>query len=189
MKLELEKPYSELYKSGYIVTNPENRKNVILVRNDNSQTTTSYARYLMGVKLGYIVPDEFEVDHKDDDKTNDHPDNLQLLTPEENRNKEISRFMAEDQELEYATCEYCKKDFFVTPSDFNKRSKNKTGMFCSKNCSGKFVVMNNPLIGGGKTISEEDKINIKNLRSQGKSSYKIAEQTGFARNTIMKYWT
>lgn len=129
MKLELEKPYSELYKSGYIVTNPENRKNVILVRNDNSQTTTSYARYLMGVKLGYIVPDEFEVDHKDDDKTNDHPDNLQLLTPEENRNKENVNLII----LRYFICPQCKKQFSLTGKQLGQR-RNKLNPTCSKKC-------------------------------------------------------
>lgn len=33
------------------------------------------------------IPDGYDVDHKDDDKSNDHPDNLQLLTPEDNWEK------------------------------------------------------------------------------------------------------
>lgn len=38
----------------------------------------------MCVKLGYIIPSDLQVDHIDDDKTNDNVSNLQLLTQAEN---------------------------------------------------------------------------------------------------------
>ena len=40
----------------------------------------------------------------------------------------------------------------------------------------------------GKTITKEQINLIKDLRSQGYSSYKITELIGIARNTVMKYW-
>ena len=48
-------------------------------------------RYLMCVHLGYILPTELEVDHKDNDKTNDDFNNLQILTKEQNRIKEVKK--------------------------------------------------------------------------------------------------
>lgn len=84
MKIKLKDPYAKKYKAGYVVVNPENRRNLILVDNFGRLTTVSYARYLMAVKLGrFLTVDEF-VDHKDEDKTNDTLRNLQILTRAEN---------------------------------------------------------------------------------------------------------
>lgn len=87
MKIDLQTPFKELWKTGYIVTNTENRRNVCLVNSEQDRTTISYARYLMCVKLGYILSSEYEVDHIDDDKTNDSIGNLQVLTKKENLQK------------------------------------------------------------------------------------------------------
>lgn len=76
-----------MWKTGYIVINSENRRNVCLVNSEQHRTTISYARYLMCVKLGYIISSEFEVDHIDEDKTNDDIENLQILTKKENLQK------------------------------------------------------------------------------------------------------
>jgi len=51
MKIELEYPFNITWKRGYIVTNPENRKNVLLYNSQPDRTTISYARYLMSVSL------------------------------------------------------------------------------------------------------------------------------------------
>lgn len=49
--------------------------------------TTSYARYLMEVKLGRLLTSDEEVDHIDDDSFNDDINNLQILTPLANKVK------------------------------------------------------------------------------------------------------
>lgn len=41
----------------------------------------SYSRYLMCVKEGRILSKNEEVDHIDNNKTNDDPSNLQIITP------------------------------------------------------------------------------------------------------------
>ena len=50
-KLILEEPYKSIWKHGYIVTNKENRKTVILFNSKEDRTSTQYARYLMSVNL------------------------------------------------------------------------------------------------------------------------------------------
>lgn len=88
MKLDkVEYPYSDLYKTAYITTNDEGRKLVIFVKNGKSVKGTPYARYLMAVKLGRFLRSDEQVDHIDNDKTNDSIDNLQILTMRENIQK------------------------------------------------------------------------------------------------------
>lgn len=86
-------------------------KNVCLV-NDTTRTTVSYARYLMSVKLGYLVPDHLQVDHIDNNKENDDINNLQLLTPEQNKLKEQLRYLNEDQVNYGYHCASCEVPFF-----------------------------------------------------------------------------
>lgn len=87
MKLEIQKPFIGIWKAAYLVINRHNRRMVCLVKDKHDRTTISYARYLMSVKLGRLLTDHEHVDHIDNDKTNDLIDNLQILTPEENRDK------------------------------------------------------------------------------------------------------
>lgn len=83
-------PFNEKWLCGYIVTNPERRRNVCLV-GGAPRTTISYARYLMSVKLGRFLKDDEHVDHIDHDKTNDTLRNLQLINRAENIGKENKR--------------------------------------------------------------------------------------------------
>ena len=134
MKIKLEEPFKTRWRNGYIVTNPENRKNICLVNNDKDRTTVSYARYLMCVKLGYVLSNEFEVDHIDDDKTNDDINNLQVLTWQQNKLKEDQRFTLFEQEHYAFICEICGTHFL---QDLRQGYKFKmTGIFpaCSKSC-------------------------------------------------------
>lgn len=133
MKIELESPFKEKWKCGYIVVNPENRRNVILYNTGETSTTISYARYLMSVKLGYIVPDGLEVDHKDDDKTNDDINNLQILTKPQNREKADELFRSKRipkhgtlTEYRYCKCDLCKEAKSVWMKQYS-RDRNKNG--------------------------------------------------------------
>jgi hypothetical protein len=187
MIIQLQEPFASRWSKGYLVINNQNRRNIILFNNDVDRTTISYARYLMGIKLGYFVPDHLEVDHKDDDKTNDDISNLKLLTGEQNRLKEQYR-QAMERTFYGFHCAYCNTPFVLSGRDLNMRIAKGTELaFCTRICAGKY----NSEIGNGPphvSISYEKTQQIKQLRSQGLSSYKIAEITGAARNTVMKYW-
>lgn len=88
-KISLGYPYSSDWKRGYVVTNRENRKTLILYNSSSDRTSTQYARYLTAVKLGRYLTSGEEVDHIDEDKTNDHIDNLRVVSPSEHRAKNI----------------------------------------------------------------------------------------------------
>ena len=90
-EIKLEYPYSEIWKKGYIVVNPEGRRTLILFNSSDDRTSTQYARYLLAVKLGRFLNDDEQVDHKDNDKTNDALGNLQILSKQENIAKSNKR--------------------------------------------------------------------------------------------------
>lgn len=181
MEIQLRPPFNLKWKKGYLVVNPENRKNIILYNSQTNRTTISYARYLYSVYLGYEVPAEFEVDHKNNDKTDDRIDNYQLLTQEQNRLKQDWWFNAMIQQWHILPCTFCQGLIYITERDL--RFKNIDTICCSRSCAASLQ-----LTTSGSKILQEDIELIKQLRIQGLSSYKIADKTGFARNTVMKYW-
>ena len=195
MKIDLEYPFSSLWKSGYIVVNSEGRRNVILFNSQTNRSTVSYARYLMSVKLGRFLTDQEEVDHIDNNKTNDDPNNLQILTPEQNREKQRLHYINSVQQKFELVCPNCGCNFSLTEREMNGRfiqiRKNASlGLiYCSSSCSSIFNKLLNPTSSTiGTPITDEKIKNIKRLKQQGFSSYKISEQLGIARNTVMKYW-
>ena len=129
MKIELESPYKEMWRKGYLVTNTEGRRNIILFNSRSERTTVSYARYLMSVSLGYFVPPEYEVDHIDDDKTNDILSNLQLLSSTENKKKQASKTRPS------VCCVICGVVVVL-------KRKQKGQKTCSRVCGGKLGALN-----------------------------------------------
>lgn len=136
-KIELLSPFKELWRFGYLVTNSENRRNVILYNSNKDRSTVSYARYLMCVSLGRILSEEEHVDHCDEDKTNDILSNLQILTPIENTKKNV-RSRVGSVLLVKISCPICGVRF--------ERKKGLTQlvpslrgkvMACSRRCSGR----------------------------------------------------
>ena len=133
-KIELEYPYNERWKHGYIVTNTENRKNVILYNNNNDRSTTALARYRMAVELGRFLEEYEHVDHIDNDKTNDCIDNLQILSVRENIIKQTN-FYGGSKWLELV-CPVCNRTYirkkgntFTTPAKYGQL------LTCGRSCS------------------------------------------------------
>ena len=195
MKIVLEKPFSENWKSGYLVTNSENRKNVVLFNSDKERTTVSYARYLMSVYLGrYLEPNE-HVDHIDNDKSNDIIENLQILSPRDNNIKYV-KFSRKEAKLVIICCCNCENDFTMRQSNFRSKLKNSTTgfFFCTKACQYSYfskykICVNNKNNYKPRNLTTRENISlIKELRKTGLSSYEINRRTGISRNTIMKYW-
>lgn len=188
MLIDLEEPFKSLWLRGNLYISKENRRTLSLSGLNNSFTIT-YARYLMCVKLGYILPTELEVDHIDYDKTNDDISNLQVLTKQENLLKEHYRYIMEEQKCYGFICAYCETNFILTERKVNMRlAQNVELAFCSRPCAQKYYITTSGNNFSKPEISNENKLAIKELHASGLSSYKISETTGFARNTVMKYW-
>ena len=82
-------PYSEywIYKVWH---EKEGRwqANLIYKEDTTKRTTISYARYVLSVHLGRLLDSKTEhVDHIDNNCANDELENLQILSPEDNKLK------------------------------------------------------------------------------------------------------
>jgi len=129
MKINIQKPFSDIYKKAYLVINKENRKTVILYTSHKHRSSVSYARYLMSIKLNRFLDKNEHVDHIDNDKTNDNISNLQILTPKENTNKQ---FGVGQTFLDFK-CPECNKLFKLSKN----RCYGKKAPTCSRSCGGK----------------------------------------------------
>lgn len=127
MKIELEFPFNDIWRHGYIVINKENRRMVCLVNSKTFRTTISYARYLMCVKERRILAKNEHVDHINDDKTNDSIENLQILTQREN----IIKSCKTGETINNFICPICSKKFELTA-----RQSHKINPTCSRRCGG-----------------------------------------------------
>lgn len=134
-KINLQEPFKSKWKWGYTRTNPDGRVSITLYNSDNDRKTISYARYLMGIHLGYEVPDEYEVDHINNDKTDDRIENFQLLTRSDNIKKRHEYYRNEIQEKQNLICNYCNREFKIPVYEY-KRSlqRNCKNFYCSKKC-------------------------------------------------------
>ena len=81
--IDLEYPYNEIWKKGYLNTNKENRKTLTLYNSHGDRSSTQYARYLLAVSLGRFLTEQEHVDHIDNDKTNDSLENLRVVSIKE----------------------------------------------------------------------------------------------------------
>lgn len=125
-----EYPYSDYYIYGPVYHKKE-KQNYILLRHkyNNRKTSISYARYLMSIKLKRTLDKSEEVDHIDNNKQNDSLENLQILSPLENKKKNPVI-----KTLINCVCANCNINFFK-----EKRQMKKTkNTFCSRSCNGKF---------------------------------------------------
>lgn len=132
-KIDLEFPYSEIWKSGYVVTNKENRKTLLLVNDKKDRSSTQYARYLLAVKLKRFLTSDETVDHVNDDKTDDSLENLQILTRKDNL---VKANKYPDVKL---ICPICKDTFYRTLTQLRgKKERIENNMVaCSRSCGGK----------------------------------------------------
>jgi len=99
----------------------------------NSKGLYPLHRVLAENKIGrYLLPNEI-VHHKDEDKTNNKEENLEVLT-----NEEHSRLHAKTVELVDLVCSNCGDNFQLKPHAYRLRiNRNKTKkIFCSRSCGG-----------------------------------------------------
>lgn len=139
-RVRAEFPYEDYWL--YIVFHrKENRRMANLIRIDDikQRKTLSYARYLMSVdKKRYLTEDE-EVDHINNDKTNDELSNLQILSKEDNLKKqELYRATYSQPKTMKLVCPVCGINFDYPTRNFKHHTKNgRTRFNCSRKCAGK----------------------------------------------------
>lgn len=183
MVIDLLPPFSNCYRKGYLSINPEGRRIIALYNSSTDRRTMSYARYLKSVELGYEIPEGIEVDHADNDKTNDAIGNLQLLTKMENVTKDFSRRESKYKSCTLVCCE-CGVSYDITAKQHAARVANKTVLdFCSMRCSGTYHYKRNAPPTKKIDISEFEEL-VKSLKSQGMSDRKISETTGLSRHSV-----
>jgi endogenous inhibitor of DNA gyrase (YacG/DUF329 family) len=111
-------------------TRKDGRQHVVHY-SEGKRTTESYPRYLWKQTFGEI-PFGYEVDHKDDDLTNNSLDNFQLLLKTENARKSSPKAVTVE-----LTCKRCGNKFQRALSqEKHNRSQGKDGPYCSKRCVG-----------------------------------------------------
>lgn len=128
---------SEVYQQPVKLWGPykckDGRLRVDLLKiEDDKDTTHLYAKVVLEAKLGRrLLPGE-TVDHIDEDKTNDHPDNLQPLPLQDNRLKSATYRVGPTE-----NCAGCGILFELSRHQTSDRSRGKPGPFCSKGCASK----------------------------------------------------
>lgn len=93
-------------------------------------------------KLGRPLLSNEVADHINNDKTDDRPENLQVLTFSENAKKEMNRVERKEEQVSF-NCPNCGKEF-MKPKRFVKYYELKTisGPYCSRHCAGKYTYKN-----------------------------------------------
>jgi hypothetical protein len=124
--------------SGYKIYGPYgSRRKMVALVSPGHRTTMSYARHLMSVSIGRELTADEEVDHIDDDCTNDVIGNLQILTPAQNKAKQDR--LRREKSLVTLTCPQCKEDF-TRPRRYTKLRSGSPGgeSCCSRSCSASY---------------------------------------------------
>lgn len=111
------------------------RKQVVLISPTDERHTLTVARLVMCTHLGRLLDSSEEVDHIDNDCTNDALENLQLLTKAANVAKSNPVRSA------YFECPACGIQFELRGKRLaeyksnHRRKPSMTGPYCSKSCA------------------------------------------------------
>ena len=98
-----------------------------------TRRTQSYPRYLMEQYLGRELEDWEQVDHINDDPTDNRLENLQILSGPDNVRKSVK-----GEEIGTFICPTCLNEFELVMRQYraNQLKQGKSGPFCSKSCAG-----------------------------------------------------
>ena len=135
MKIEVSDYFKGDYRAAYLFKNNKNRNVVELVHKNSTKENPikrfiSYAKYLWISYNKQEVPEGYEVDHINEDGTDDRIENLQLLTKRENIQKARN---LHPKQVSILVCPVCNKEF-TTDTRFVGRYSQPT--CCCRRCSG-----------------------------------------------------
>ncbi len=110
---------------------------VTLKYTDGSRRSQFYSRFLWERRHGRKIPPGLQVDHVDEDPTNEQVGNYQLLTGPENIAKHVA-MKGKSAEVVHLACSECGQPFESLARRERRRVKQgKAGPFCSKQCAGR----------------------------------------------------
>lgn len=139
---EAKYPYDDYYLYKVYHKN-ENRNYAVLIPKDKTsglkRHTIAFARYLVATNLKRFLTKDEEVDHIDNDKSNDIIENLQILSREENISKYATYHGKKYVELR---CPICKK-LFELPKGQSYLQKHSKYNCCSVECNSKIKSITN----------------------------------------------
>lgn len=141
----LPQPY-DYYTRGHIyISKRDNRRMIVLYKSGSDRTLMTYARFLVQIDRYArglpLVPQGYEIDHKDDNKLNDRYDNLDILTKLENVAKQNALRGFRKLVL---TCPMCAKLFTALPERYCQAGKYKI-LCCSAVCRFNFFYCRIPV--------------------------------------------
>lgn len=125
----------------YVITNYKQgfRKSACIYKNSKFIKCIGYAKYLVESENNIVIPDGYEVDHIDGDRTNDILINLQIISKEMNNLKQkyetgdFTRYVR-------LVCPYCGKQFEIEDRNYNIKLIYNKFITCSRSCAGKISV-------------------------------------------------
>ena len=127
MKIEVSDYYKDKIKNAYVVVNKEPRRVCVMVYNDGTKHSMSYAKYLYTSHFCCDVPKGEEIDHINGDKMDDRIENLQKISKAYNIKKD-----RKGQEMIEIKCPVCGQTFL-----FKKRNlSSHPNPCCSRRCGG-----------------------------------------------------
>lgn len=115
-------------------TRKDKRKHIIIIHANGERQTKSWPKYLLEQKIGRELEGDETCDHIDEDFTNDHPDNLQVLSRSKNAEKSGA---LRETEYYYFVCPQCGTDAKKEMRNVRGNwKKGRPGPYCSRSCAG-----------------------------------------------------
>lgn len=130
MRYNCEFPFSGYYTKYFY--SKEGRYRIIINKGPNA-IYMNFARYLMCVHLGRILDESEQVHHKDENRTNDVIDNLEILSDVDH-----GKIHHGEKEFVDLTCCNCMKRFTRQKKNHTSAMKREARVFCSHSCNAIF---------------------------------------------------
>jgi hypothetical protein len=123
-------------------TSKDGRKRIVFYKSDESTASMAWARAKVIAHEGRYLTDEEEVDHIDEDPTNDDISNLQILSLQEHREKSGRQTSLRTNKRTIEQCPYCSVEFECKA--YRKLAAVEKNKFvcCSRSCASRLYGKN-----------------------------------------------